>query len=387
MIKLLPTSKLKPDLWHAMLISLLRGLAALNVAAAHLRSQLYPAFELVEEPPLLFMGIAFMAGFAHLSVVVFFVLSGWLVGGSLLDKIGDRRAFRHYAIDRITRLWIVLVPVFCISLLCGQLTGDIDGSRPDFGFAGDYSLGAFLGNLVGLQDIVVPRFGGNFALWSLTNEIWYYVMFPLLVIMLRGKSIGARMLSALGLIAIARLVSGALLAYFAIWLLGTLFSRIRLETSAVVRGLLLGVVVGSAVYCRLEGHVDTQSLETFGQDLPFALAFVVWLSSMPSDAPTSSSLYRLANRLGQFFAAFSFTLYVLHVPLIFLFLHYLPATLGVMQLVPGNPGHYAAYAGMLVLLLVASYLLHLPFESNTQRVRDWVKRMNAGFSGSSAHIA
>ena len=369
MIELLPKSILKPDLWHAMLISLLRGLAALNVAAAHLRSQLYPAFELVEDPPLLFMGIAFMSGFAHLSVVVFFVLSGWLVGGSLLDKAGDEHALRNYAIDRVTRLWIVLVPVFCISLVCGQLTGDVDGSRLDAGFAGDYSLGAFLGNLVGLQDILVPRFGGNFALWSLANETWYYVMFPLLVLMLRGKSIGARALSALGLIAIAKLVSGALLAYFAVWLLGTLFSRIRLRTGTAVRSLLFGVVAGSAVYVRLQGHVDTQSLETFGQDLPFALVFVVWLSSMQTPAPRSSSLYRTADRVGQFFARFSFTLYVLHVPLIFLFLYYLPATLGVRELVPGNAAHDLAYAGMLLAIVGMAYLLYLPFEANTQRLR------------------
>lgn len=364
MIKLLPESNLKPDLWHAMLISLLRGLAALNVAAAHLRSQLYPAFELVEEPPVLFMGIAFMAGFAHLSVVVFFVLSGWLVGGSLLDRFGSEGALRNYAVDRMTRLWIVLVPVFCISLVCGLLTGDIDG---------DYSPGAFLGNLVGLQDILVPRFGGNFALWSLANETWYYVMFPLLVLMVRGRSIAARALSALGLVAIAQLVSGALLAYFAVWLLGTLFSRIRLEAGPVVRSLLFGVVAGSAVYYRLEGHVDTQSLETFGQDLPFALAFAVWLSSMQTAVPRSSPLFRVADRLGQLFANFSFTLYVLHVPLILLFLHYLPATLGVTQLMPGDPTHYVAYAGMLVLIVCASYLLYLPFESNTQRLRGWLK--------------
>ena len=140
MIELLPKSNLKPGLRHAMLMSLLRGLAALDVAAAHLRSQLYPAFELVEEPPVLFMGIAFMAGFAHLSVVVFFVLSGWLVGGSLLDRIVGERALRNYAIDRITRLWIVLVPVFCVSLLCGQVTGDIDPSRPDVGVDADEDL-------------------------------------------------------------------------------------------------------------------------------------------------------------------------------------------------------------------------------------------------------
>lgn len=202
-------------------------------------------------------------------------------------------------------------------------------------------------------------------------------MFPLLVVMLRGRSMAARALSALSLIAIAKLVSGALLAYFAVWLLGTLFSRIRLRVGAAMRCLLFGVVTGSAVYLRLEGHVDTQSQETFRQDLPFAAVFVVWLASMRTAAPRSSPLYRMADRLGQFFARFSFTLYVLHVPLILLFLHYLPATLGVTQLIPGNTGHYVAYAGMLMAIVCASYLLYLPFEANTQRLRDRLRTMGA----------
>jgi hypothetical protein len=55
----------------------------------------------------------------------------------------------------------------------------------------------------------------------------------------------------------------------------------------------------------------------------------------------------------------------------------IPATLGVTQLVPGNPEHDVAYAGMLVLIVGASYLLYLPFESNTQRLRGWVKATRA----------
>ena len=39
----LPKTNLDHDCHHAILISLLRGLAAIEVVAAHLRAQLYPA--------------------------------------------------------------------------------------------------------------------------------------------------------------------------------------------------------------------------------------------------------------------------------------------------------------------------------------------------------
>src|SRR6202007_1535137 len=43
----------------------------------------------------------------------------------------------------------------------------------------------FLGNALHLQGILVPYYGSNLALWSLSLEWWYYMLFPTLV--LTGK--------------------------------------------------------------------------------------------------------------------------------------------------------------------------------------------------------
>ena len=168
-ITILEKTNLQEDCWHSMLISLLRGLAALVVAAAHLRAQMYPGFGTVTKPPLLFQGLAFGAGFAYLAVIVFFVLSGWLVGGSFLNKLDADRAFQNYTIDRVSRLWVVLVPTFLIVLLAGAVVGALDTARVSFSTSEPYSMSAFFGNMIGLQTIVVPPFGGNFPLWSLAN--------------------------------------------------------------------------------------------------------------------------------------------------------------------------------------------------------------------------
>lgn len=69
-ITILEKTNLQEDSWHSMLISLLRGLAALVVAAAHLRSDAYPGFAAVTNPPLLFQGLAFGAGFSYGSVAL-----------------------------------------------------------------------------------------------------------------------------------------------------------------------------------------------------------------------------------------------------------------------------------------------------------------------------
>lgn len=354
-----------------MLISLLRGLAALQVAAAHLRARAYPGFATVENPPWLFQGLAFSTGFAYLAVIVFFVLSGWLVGGSFLDKLDADRAFQHYAIDRLSRLWVVLVPTFVLVLLAGAALGVLDANRMSFAASEPYSVTAFIGNMFGLQTIFVPEFGGNFPLWSLANETWYYLLFPLLVLVLRGSTLTARTVAVLAIAAIVQFLHGAIVLYFSIWLLGAAFSRVRIEAGKGLRWVLLLVLIGSAVYIRMKGRSDITP-ESYLQYLLFSLVFVLFLSSMQFKRLPHPMLERV-DRGGRFFANFSFTLYVLHVPMIAVMMSFLSSQYGIGQLSPQALSHYVIYAAMYLLLVIGAYCFYLPFEANTVRVRQWLK--------------
>jgi peptidoglycan/LPS O-acetylase OafA/YrhL len=370
-ITILEKTNLQEDFWHSMLISLLRGLAALVVACAHLRAQVFPGFAEVQSPPLLFQGVAFGAGFAYLAVVVFFVLSGWLVGGSFLNKIDSERAFQNYSIDRVSRLWVVLVPSFVVVLLAGAAVGVLDTAHVSFSMSEPYSVATFVGNMIGLQTILVSPFGGNFPLWSLANETWYYVLFPLLVLVFRGGSVAARGAAVITIGAIVQLVNGAILLYFSIWLLGAAFSRVRIEAGPALRWALLFLVVGSAVFIRLKGKSDITA-DAYPQYLVFSLVFVLFLSCMQLKRQPGPTLDWL-DRTGRFFSNFSFTLYVLHVPMILVMAYVLQSVFGIGQLSPHNSFHYLVYAGMYLLLVVGAYLFYLPFESNTPRVRQWLK--------------
>lgn len=370
-ITILEKTNLQEDCWHSMLISLLRGLAALQVASAHLRAQAYPGFGTVENPPLLFQGLAFSTGFAYLAVIVFFVLSGWLVGGSFLNKLDSDRAFQHYAIDRVSRLWVVLVPTFVVVLLAGAALGMLDSTRMSFATSEPYSVSAFFGNMVGLQTIFVPEFGGNFPLWSLANETWYYVLFPLLVLVFRGRTTMARIAAVLAIVAIVQMLNGAIVLYFSIWLLGAAFSRVKIEAGKGLRWGLLLVLIGSAVYIRMKGRSDITPA-SYLQYLLFSLVFVLFLSSMQFKRPPNPLLDPL-DRIGRFFANFSFTLYVLHVPMIVVMMSFISSLYGIGQLSPHILSHYVIYAGMYMLLVVGAYCFYLPFEANTVRVRQWLK--------------
>lgn len=370
-ITVLQRANLSEDQWHSVLISLLRGLAALQVAAAHLRAQVYPGFGSVQAPSLAFQGLAFATGFAYLAVIVFFVLSGWLVGGSLLNRLDTDRAIANYAIDRATRLWIVLIPTFGAMLLFGMATATLDPARPSFALDNVYSASAFVGNLVGLQNIVVPEFGGNFPLWSLSNETWYYVLFPLLVMLVRTRSTAYRVLMLLAVAAIVHLLNEAILLYFSIWLLGAAFSRVRIECGPLLRWALFLGVVAAAVIIRLKGKSHI-AVDSFAQYLLFSLVFVLFLSSMQFQR-TRGGVTEWVNRIGRFFSEFSFTLYVLHVPLIAALLQLAAPVLGEAKLHPNQPLDMLVYLILYLGLVVGAYLFHLPFEAKTYRVREWLK--------------
>lgn len=360
--------------WHSIWISLLRGLAAFVVATAHLRAAMYPGLRDVADPPLWFQGLAFVSGFAHQAVLVFFVISGWLVGGSLLNRIGEPHAVVNYAIDRATRLWTVLIPTFLLTLVIALGIGSASVSEVNFSSAEPYSVVSFAGNLVGLQRVLVPVFGGNFPLWSLANETWYYVMFPLLAVARISRDKTTRLACTVALLALGFLLPTAMVGYFLVWLLGVAFSRIRIECGNTARWGWLVLTLGVAAYFRLTGELDAFELATIGPDLICSLLYLVLLSSLQFKARPAS---RLASRLrdnGKFFAEFSFSLYVLHVPLIGLLHYWSTAYLGLRQLSPSEPVHALIYFLMLATLMVAAYLSYLLFESRTYRIRSALKK-------------
>lgn len=367
-------SQLGDDYWHSVLISLLRGAAAIIVAAAHARAAMYPGLRTISDPPLWFQGFAFITGFAHQAVLVFFIISGWLVGGSLLNKLDQPGAFTDYAIDRMTRLWTVLIPTFILTLLFAAAIGAVDTGRVDYSATNEYSALVFFGNLAGLQRVFLPDFGGNFPLWSLANETWYYVLFPLLALLFAARTHRARLAAAAAVLLIVAMLPFSITAYFLIWLLGVAFSRVRIECGPVLRIVWLMLLLAVAGYFRLTGTLDAFATDTLWQDLACSLMFLVFLSSLQFRAAPSSKLVRPLANGGRFFAGFSFSLYVLHVPLIALLAHCLASSFGLRQLSPYLPMHFAICVGIITACLLSAYLSYRLFESQTYRIRRVLKQ-------------
>jgi peptidoglycan/LPS O-acetylase OafA/YrhL len=358
---------------HSFLISLLRGLAALQVAAAHLRSEMFPGLRELADPPLYYQILAFATAFSHQAVVVFFLISGWLVGGSLLNKLDQPGAMTAYAIDRATRLWTVLVPALCLMLAVGAVTGTVSLAQADFSAANDYSAASFIGNLLGLQTVLVPTFADNYALWSLSNETWYYLQFPLLLIVFTGRTRVRQMVAATVLALTAVGLPASMTVYFALWLLGALFSRVRIDCTTAVHTALLLAAAAALVFLRATEGNDDLNPGLFVKHLMYSLPLLAFLASMQRPLTASPGWMRTLSPAAHLLSEFSFTLYVIHVPLIKLLRHLGMQEFGRNRLVVNQPADFAIYFGMLLAIMAAAYLSYLLFESHTFRIRRLLK--------------
>ena len=363
-LRWLPDGKLGDDTWLAVLLSLLRGLAALEVAAAHLRAQLFPGLRQLAQPALWYQLLAFVTGFAHQAVVVFFVLSGWLVGGSLLQRAGQPHALRDYAIDRLSRLWSVLIPAMALMCCLAAANGQLHDA------GSSYSLATALGNLLGLQNIAVPVYGGDGPLWSLSNESWYYLLFGLLMLAhtTRNKLL---QLSALALVLAAlALLPSPLSLYGLVWLLGAAGAHLRIDAAPALRLLAVPLFAATALALRLYGRNDDLDTTSIVQDLFYSLLLLACLCGIGRQATVRQRRARRLKAVTGFLASFSFTLYVLHTPLIEL----LWTDRGQRPLSAHDPLSLAVFGAMLAIVVALSYLFYLPFEAQTARLRLRLKK-------------
>ena len=323
-------------------------------------------------------GSSSMNGLGSQAVIVFFVLSGYLVGGSVLRGMKDGRwAWGPYLRQRLVRLWIVLVPALVIGWVldatgtrffgAGSLYAGGPGQSVIAGPVIDrLGLSIYLGNVLFLQEITVPHLGSNSALWSLANEFWYYIAFPFLVLVFRGRGRLTRLASAAVLICIGCLVGKSIGLYFLIWLFGAGVSLVALKMNITVARLFTGfsVLAFLATVTFLRRHPIPQ----YTADVVLGLICAAALYGCLHDrGPARPILYpQLSGHLSNM----SYTLYLVHLPaLVFI---------SAVVMRPWHPWtqtpiSLAAFGCVIAAVFLYAVLLYLVFERHTGRVREAVK--------------
>ncbi len=356
---------ISPSLSNA--LDILRSLAAFLVVVNHIGETLF-VFEDHLDPFNLFAFQLLYLG--HHSVMILFVVSGFLIGRAGVQVIGKGGAkIFDYGIDRTTRIYVVLLPALLIGLFSDWVLINLSAG-PEFDYVSQrMSVLIFLGNIVGLQTIYVPTFGSNGPLWSLACELWYYFMFPLFLVALFGANVRNRLIGLVAFVLTLFIVSDDILHYGTIWCLGVLCWLPRWP-------VLPKWLSWSLLICLL-ASANNDYLWLNGLGFPHivatALSVVLIINSHRFDRAPKKGL-RLS--ISHFFAKFTYSLYLYHYPPLMI----ITALLVKNSFVPyGHMGALEALLtlGLLFLLYAYSYAWFWLTERNYHRFRDYVKRKAA----------
>jgi peptidoglycan/LPS O-acetylase OafA/YrhL len=345
-------------------LEMLRGFAALYVFATHF----VPARMIAKES-----SIGFVFRFGQEAVMLFFLLSGFVVYYSTA-KHGDM-SFRPYFARRFRRIYPIFLLALMVSFASVSLFGHPNAASPP--------MTEVLGNIFMLQDfsagkpgVWVPTLCGNTALWSLSYEWWFYMLFyPLYrFVPARMQIHVAAILSLLGIVTFwlhPNQVS-LFLAYFTPWWAGAELGRHYLNrapftfTSQYRSIAYLSFLCGLLACPVLLRVVDHQplafgihpilELRHFCACLLFLLIGLLWARFRWAGFQSIFGIFSLV-------APISYALYVLHIPL--------AITSSYLEAI-----HHPAIelCGYIVISFVAAYLAEVPFQNWINRATvSWTK--------------
>ncbi|HFQ5034200.1 TPA: acyltransferase family protein [Vibrio vulnificus] len=348
----------------------IRGVSAILVCAGHLRAGLFDNYSsLKDQSDILVKLFYFITSLGHESVVFFFVLSGFFVGGSLVEKRNNMFSFLEYIIVRVSRLWVVLLPALFFTyimdfFIADSITNGQYSNILNSGPKSDYSIdiATFLYNLFFLQTIISPVYGTNGPLWSLANEFWYYITFPLLLVSLKILKISSsnlllyRILTALILVFIAQY---NLLEGFIIWFFGVAVYILN-KRILIISNFIKVIVLFQFLICILTFSLFKISDIYLAASFSSALLVVLKLKN------EFLKNFKV-DKIFIFISEISYSLYLVHFPIVMLIFYR-----NGFSKIEFNTYGVILYLLNMLLLIFISYIFWILFESKSRKVRDFM---------------
>jgi peptidoglycan/LPS O-acetylase OafA/YrhL len=355
--------------YHWPVLDFMRASAALLVVFAHSRAFYFLNVDQIDQPgPLLWL-FYFLTDLGHQAVVIFFVLSGFLIGGSLTQSIQQGRFdLVRYLIARFARIYTVYFPALVITQLIFLLglvvlndpAGGPLTSHLQLDFGGVSQAVCFLS---GLQGFSCRAWEQNPALWSLGYEWALYLFAPAILLAFLWKaSLGIRLLSLVLVCAIALTVCHyptEAVFWFSAWFGGALSRHVLQSRPLPLPAGLAGAALVIAGMVLRHERVATE-LES---DSMIAIGAAVAIACRPLVS------FPLAPRFFGWAAGFSYTLYAIHLPLVFFTVAAFQGAGFPRVNVPPAPAPFMEMGVTIAVCILAAFLVSLVFERRTGQFR------------------
>lgn len=344
--------KLEKHYW----LDWLRFLAAFIVVITHARGFLFVDWGSVDlDSKNIFSFIFFIiTRLGHEAVLVFFVMSGYFVGGRLIVDMKNKTfSARKYFVDRFTRIYLPLFPALIFSLVAMYFT------------LNEFIFLNFFSNLLMLQGSFSDVYINNGPLWSLAYEWWFYMAIGLFATLIIIDSFKFRLSLFFLLIFSLFIISNLKLQYVIAWGWGGIsyvyFRDMKLNGPLVA--LFLSTCIAASLLLRGKIGFDYYPLIEIFLSLSFSL-FIAFSSSYIPENGFSIYLEKFGTRL----ASFSYTLYLIHYPFFF----YLS---NVLYPVKFSSITYWSILNLLAVVfssIFISLIFYYLFERNTQIFRKYI---------------
>jgi peptidoglycan/LPS O-acetylase OafA/YrhL len=372
-----------------------RWFSAFIVILSHTRALSFVGYDALHRTwaSKLLLPLYVIGAMADEAVIVFFVLSGFLVGGRAAERaLGGRFNLKDYAIDRSTRIYCVLIPALALTVVFDLLgsrwlagSGLYDATSPilrgrfDLPFQDALGTGTLICNLLSAQPHRCSVYGSNIPLWSLSYEVWFYACAGACCYAYQKHSI-------LSLAGVFAAFSGLVLAlgwsgpvYGIFWVAGAvvyLLSRDPLRFGKRFVFAITVIGVAGIIACSripilitIDGKLLAVSL--FGTASIFSVILYLWagLRTKPSERVRAFNLA---------LSDFSYSLYITHFPVV---VFTLSALIVLSHSVVGRGGGYqptswptlAAFFTAIAIAVLVAWRFSLIFEKGSLLVRRQLK--------------
>lgn len=257
---------------------------------------------------------------AHCAVIIFFVLSGFVIANSTLSK-GKVRSLRDYLVARLSRLYSVVIPAILLTITL-QFVGSALAPTAYESVSRGADAIRYLMSALYIQSIwflsAAPPTNG--PLWSLSYEAWYYVGFGVITLTQSRKAAAAL---AAGVLLIAGpnilLLAPAWAIGVGLYIVKSRHESARLQPAPIITAgiavLLLSTLFATNLPYKL-GKPPMYFSASFFSDWVFSLGVALLIGGIDSvRVKLPTHLLKNLRKAGDY----TFPFYLYHFPIIFFF--------------------------------------------------------------------
>ncbi|WP_322088725.1 acyltransferase [Burkholderia sp. BCC1999] len=305
-------------------IDAMRGFAALLVAYFHCRQVVWVGMQSFHQayghalnPGVIAGYLTFPFAWGSAGVPIFFVISGYCIHRNAALKLAANPAYRldapNFWVRRFARIYPVLLAALLFTLALDSVSLQIE---PVSHKIRDVGIVAFLVNLFSLQGMAGYTYGSNGALWTLSLEVQFYAIYPLLFALRRRIGMPA----VVAAIALVNVASAWLLerhdlqfftSYWLSWTIGAWIADVRAQQARGAAATVPSRAWYVAAAVLLAAGCGAFHFGQYGAFQLWSAGFACFLYRALARPPRPTPPLRVLSWFGDF----SYSLYLVHLPL------------------------------------------------------------------------